>query len=265
MKHPLLISFACAGFFLRASFAQEKDVQEQTGPKYGLPSGARVIEEQALTSAGHPDRTFILWMLNPDKHPTDYKPGDSYTCPDRTRGSYYSGPTRVALLNTKTGAIIDTVEIKQEYNDGEDSFDIPYAIRKGFYYRVEGNPKKDEEVKPHLLWLKDYNGDGKALEFALFDAEACMGLATTLIGYSERHDKLVQYPIRLTADDGTKHPVEVLHWCDYLFSKKPTAPRYWKYEIDYRGRGGSLDKYEIRYNPQNEAFEGTLTSKTDDH
>src|SRR2546423_11219438 len=127
MKHPLLVDLACACFFLRASFAQET--------KYGLPSGALVIEEQTLKSVGHADRAFVLWMLNPEKHPTDYSPDETYPCPDRTRGSHYSGPTRVSLLNTKTGKIVDTVEIKQEYNDGENSFDIPYAIRKGFYYK----------------------------------------------------------------------------------------------------------------------------------
>ena len=36
------------------------------------------------------------------------------------------------------------------------------------------------------------------------------------------------------------------------------SPGSWKYEIDYRGRGGSLDKYEIRYDKQAERFEGKL-------
>jgi hypothetical protein len=55
--------------------------------------------------------------------------------------------------------------------------------------------------------------------------------------------------------------IQSSYWVDYLFSKKPTAPRYWKYEIDYRGRGGTLDQYEIRYNPQLERFEGKVDSK----
>ena len=135
--------------------------------------------------------------------------------------------------------------------------DLPYAIRAGYYYKVKGSPRKGEEAKPNLIWLSDYNGDGKALEFALFDALACIGLPTTLIGYTEQQDKVIQYEILLEVKGNDKQTTEVSHWCDYLFSKKPTAQGYWKYEINYRGRGGSLVKYEIRYNGRKERFEGT--------
>ena len=107
--------------------------------------------------------------------------------------------------------------------------------------------------------LKDYNGDGKALEFALFEAEACMGLQTTLIGYSEKQDHVIQYPVKLDVVEGRKHSERISAWADYLFSKKPLRAGYWKYEIDYRGRGGSLDKYDVHYNQAREQFEGTLT------
>jgi hypothetical protein len=70
--------------------------------KYGLPSDAVVIEEQSLQPQGYGDRTLILWMMKPERHPNEYSPDDSYTCPDKTRGSYYSGPTRVSLINAKT-------------------------------------------------------------------------------------------------------------------------------------------------------------------
>jgi hypothetical protein len=228
----------------------------------GLPSNALIIEERSLRPEGYSDKTLILWMIKPERHPNEYESDDPYTCPDKTRGSYYSGPTRVSLINTKTRSIVNTVEIKQEYRDGEDSFDIPYAIRQGYYYRVVGKPKKGEELKPNIIWLKDYNGDGRALEFALFDARACMGLPTTLIGYSEQQDKVIQYSIFLKVKGDNKQSTEVSHWCDYLFSAKPEALGYWKYEVDYRGRDGPLIKYEIRYNPQKESFEGTRSSMT---
>lgn len=232
--------------------------------KYGLAPDALIVEERSLRLEGHGDRALILWMVKPEKHPLEIEADETYTCPDQTRGSYYSGPARVSLVNTKTNSIINTVEIKREYEDGEDSYDIPYAIRQGYYYNVKGKPAKGVEAKPDLMDLKDYNGDGKALEFALFDALACMGLPTTLIGYSERQDKVIQYPISLDVKGGDNAPTEVSHWCDYLFSKKPTAPGYWNYAIDYRGRGGTLDKYEIRYNAQKEAFAGTAVSTTDE-
>jgi hypothetical protein len=50
---------------------------------------------------------------------------------------------------------------------------------------------------------------------------------------------------------------------DYLFSKGPVSPGYWKYAIDYRGRAGSLDTYEVRYLPPAGKFTGQLTSTPD--
>lgn len=225
----------------------------------GLPAGAVVVETRKLISAKHADRALVLWMLNPKKNRTGYERDDIYACPDQSRGSHYSGPTRVSLLNSATRTIINTVKIAAEPEEGGDTFDVPYAIRMGYYYRVEAPVKRGVEAKPTIVWLKDYNGDGKALEFAFFDAVACMGLQTTLIGYSEKQDRVLQYPVNLEVIEGAKHSNRVTLWADYLFSAKPRRPGYWEYEIDYRGRGGSLDKWEVRYNPAKERFEGTLT------
>jgi hypothetical protein len=194
-------------------------------------------------------------MLSPKKNPNGYATDDVYTCPDHTRGSYYSGRTRVSLVDSATSVIINTLSVKE---DAEEIFDLPYAIRKGYYYRVETPVESGVETKPTIIWLKDYNGDGKALEFALFDAQACMGLDTTLIGYSEKQDRVVQYPIHLEVIEGAKHSTSDSFWADYLFNQKPVRPGLWKYEIDYRGRAGSLDKWEVRYNPAQERFEGKL-------
>jgi hypothetical protein len=49
------------------------------------------------------------------------------------------------------------------------------------------------------MCLRDHNGDGDALEFALFDAPACMGLETTLVGYSRARDKVIQYYGKVTS------------------------------------------------------------------
>lgn len=220
---------------------------------YELADGAVIIETQPVT----PTRSLILWMIRPTKHPRD-TPADSYTCPEYTRGNYYSGPTRVALVDPQTHRVINTIKVSQESGDGTDEFDIPYKIRSDYYYHVEGVPK-EAEGKPAIMWLRDFNGDGKAWEFALFDAQACMGLGTTLIGYSERQDKVIQYQTHLNMNDSKgKRSTTTEYWIDYLFSKKPTRPGSWKYEIDYRGRGGSLAKYEIHYDKQAERFEGEL-------
>lgn len=229
---------------------------------YGLPAGARIIETRAVNTKAHPNRTLLLWMLRPTTHPRD-TPGEIYMCPEETRGSYYSGPLRVSLFDTATRRLINTVEVKQEYSEGaEDSFDIPYKIHQGYYH--VGGVRGSREGKPTIMWLKDYNGDGRALEFALYDALACMGLSTTLIGYSERQDRVIQYETELTTHQGSKRSTATVRWVDYFFGQKASAPGYWKYEIDYRGRGGSLDSYEIRYDRRRERFEGKLVVKTDE-
>jgi hypothetical protein len=246
----------------------------QDGKKFALPSGAVIIEEQPLVSNKHPDRALILWMVNPTKNPSDAQEDSEapYMCPDETRGSYYGGPTRVSLINTATRTVINTIEIMDGHFDWveglegkADSFAIPYAVRKGYYYHVEGEGDEPQgvEMKARVMWLKDYNGDGKALEFALFDSTYCMGVLTTLIGYSVRQDRVIQYRISLDVEGGEGHETKLLSWCDYLFSEKPTSPGHWKYEIDYRGRGGSLGKYEIRYDAPYEMFVGKLVWTAD--
>ena len=225
---------------------------------YGLPAGAFVVEERRLELKGGKARALVLWMVRPKKNPFEGGDDDIYSCPDETRGSYYSGPTRVSLVDTAARRVVNTVRVTQEYDGVEDEFDLPYSIRRGSrYYHVEGVPE-GKAGRPEIMRLRDYNGDGEALEFALFDAEACMGLQTSLFGYSLKRDRVIQYPLRVEETDGRAKGVRLRHWMDYLFAKEPVAPGRWKYEIDYRGRGGTLDRHEMRYNPKLERFEGSV-------
>ena len=84
------------------------------------------------------NRELVLWMLKPSKYPSGYGASDLYACPDQTRGSYYSSPSRVSLLNSATRKIINTVNLAGANENGEDSVDLPYAIRKGYYYVFDG-------------------------------------------------------------------------------------------------------------------------------
>jgi hypothetical protein len=224
---------------------------QKTAP---IPKNATILETQAL----NPKRKLVLWMLDPKKNPNLEAKDDIYTCPDQTRGSYYSGDLRLTLVDRHTNKPIDTLKIKgdDEYveHDNDGTIDIPYLIRGGFYYKVP-NPSSKTERKPQIMALKDYNGDGRAHEFVLFNAEACMGLGTTLIGYSEKQDRVIQYPIRLRSSKGTR----TQFWADYLFSKKPVRPGYWRYDVDYRGRDGTLDKYTVRYDKRTEKFTARVT------
>jgi hypothetical protein len=101
-----------------------------------------------------------------------------------------------------------------------------------------------------------------------------MGLPIALIGYSVAQDKVIQYPAEITVTEFEqkvtgnrpgrrlkkgKPKVETLAWTDYLFSERPVEPRHWKYRIDYSGRGGCDESYDLRYDPARETFVGTLT------
>jgi len=227
----------------------------------GLPKNATVLETRPLVSASHPNRTLMLWMNHPKRNPFTDGRDELYTCPSQTRGSYFSGPANVSLVDSGDNTILNTIKLSS-YDSGD--LDLPYAIRRGYYYRVDKVNARTAEGKPTILWLRDYNGDGKALEFALFDAPACMGLQTALIGYSEKQDKVIQYPINITATESGKRSTETLLWADYLFDRKAERPGHWKYEIDYRGRGGSLDKWSVNYNPAKEQFEATVIRIADE-
>src|SRR5450631_3267568 len=128
MKITLLL--ACVCLSTTSAFATSP------GEEYKLADGAIIIETQPVT----PNRSLILWMVRPTKNPRD-TPADPYTCPEQTRGSYYSGPTRISLVDVQTHKVINTVKISPEPGEGADEFDIPYSIRPEFYYHVEGAAK----------------------------------------------------------------------------------------------------------------------------
>jgi hypothetical protein len=219
------------------------------------PPDAFVVERAPIPDSIHANRELVLWMVSPTKH--DRGPlsdSNPYTCPEWTTGSYYSGPTRISLLDTTTKRIINTVNLS--YRDRHhDSFDIPYRIIGGRSYTVPGHDD-NSEGKPALMVLRDLNGDGLALEAAFFEAEACMGLQTTLFGYSPKQDRVIQYPVELK-QRGQK--TKTAPWIDYLFSEPPKTPGRWSYMIDYSGRGGCQDSYQVRYDPIREKFFATLS------
>ncbi len=223
----------------------------------GLPADAVVIEQEPVPANFHPNRLLVLWMKSPERHPRDGTPEDNtYTCPEVTRGHYYHGPTVVSLVDMAVKRVINSVDIEPLFGD---SLDIPYFIEAGHHYAVPGKLVHNEG-KPKLLTLRDYNSDGKALEAALFTAESCMGLTTTLIGYSEKQDKAIQYSVELVYDADGKRSRQTERWVDHLFAQKPVQPGYWKYAIDRRGHGGTLDSYEVRFDAAKERFTGTVIS-----
>lgn len=204
--------------------------------------------------SAHTDRMLTLWMQNPQKHARNPE-GEAYTCPERTRGNYYSGPTRVSLVRSSTGEIINTVRvtIKSVTQSGnfkeereEDSFDIPYLIERALYHVDE--PDARGEGKPKIMKLEDYNADGRALEFALFNAETCSDVGVQLIGYSILHDRVIQYPFR---SDDEPADAKLWLWADNLFAHKPVARGHWHYTMPFPG---STCVFDFRYARSSEEF-----------
>src|ERR1700754_2243212 len=78
---------------------------------YDLPPGALVVETRPLELGENKHRAFVLWMLKPTKNPRE--DSEMYTCPEETRGSYYSGPTRVSLVDTASRRVINTIKVNE--------------------------------------------------------------------------------------------------------------------------------------------------------
>lgn len=218
-----------------------------------LPAGATVVEIASLASAGIEHRTLVLWMTHATRNPVDLLDG-TYTCPDQTRGSYWRGTAFVSVVDESARRVLRTTALR-----GDDSADVdlPYRIRPGLYYRTHGAPDANGEAVAVVMHLVDATGDGRRLEFVLYDAVGCMPIMTSLVGYEPATDEVVQYQVQVTVDDGGRKSVETGEWWDYLFVKKPVAPGHWRYTIDYSGRGGSVDSYDLQYDAPRRMFVGT--------
>ncbi len=228
---------------------------------WGFSDEARLLEAKTLGAA---ERAMVLWLEGAF---VSLQSSAGYACPAVTTGSHYLARAHVSLVNTKTAKVINTIDLRPSDIVSETPWDgystLPFSLPdRGnyedellpFHYRATGGtPERPALVE--VLSLEDYNGDGKAHEFALFEQQACMGLQTALIGYSERQDRLIQYRVILNG--------KAQQWTDYLFAEPPISKRHWRYQIDYRGRGGTLDSYDIRYDRASERFVGTVRSKSD--
>lgn len=246
----------------------------------GLTETARIIEFQTLI--GYPHRALILWMYIPRVH---VEQDEFYTCPEVTTGKgYFVGITKVSLLDTKEKRIINTVDVLNgddwESNDTihrQLCIEVPFSILNpavarelaGLKYHATGGTDTTEGTA-HILYLDDYNGDGKKLEFALYNQEGCLGCSSTLFGYSPNQDKVINYDIRLQVSDFNAHKgipdtdttyERLSKWIDHAFCFRFNAKGELNYSMDYRGRGGNWDRYQLKYNKEAECFSGILDTR----
>lgn len=233
-------------------YKQQKEKVESVKLQDLFSANVQIIEEEFITNVNN--RKIVLWMIAPEKYP---KTDDVYTCPETTRGSYYKGQTRVSLIDLDRMKIINTLEITSPYSD-LDKFDVPYRVKDdaGPYF-VKENPK-GEEGTPKIIKLRDYNQDEKELEFALFDSPACISPLMTIIGYSEKQDKIIQYDFNIQEKKEDKITSKSDEWISKIFLNESDISGYWEAESNTCGRGGAIEKSKIIYNREKEVFEGEI-------
>ena len=112
--------------------------------EYKLGNGAVILETQEIK----PNRTLVLWMVRPIKHPRE-TPSEPYSCPEYTRGNFYSGATRVSLVDPQTHKVINTIKVSTGADGAGDKFDLPIrnpvrfllSCRRGSRKRRRENPR----------------------------------------------------------------------------------------------------------------------------
>jgi hypothetical protein len=253
-------------FYVFQKVKQDIIARKPLAKNLGLSSQALIVEQQTLQS--YPNRAFILWV---DSGRVGFESDELYTCPQVTTGTgYFQGRVRVSLIDTKNQKIINTIPI---YSDAwgvssRDCFIVPFCIANPKYkfeigqlkyHAIGGDSIKDGRAK--VLYLDDYNSDGKKLEFALYEQMGCITCSSTLFGYNEKADSLINYTIVLekTELDSAQNQSYTTEstWVSQMFTLKPKKGIY-DFALDYRGRGGNLCYYNVAFSKENNRFEGTL-------
>ena len=253
-----------------------------------LPENAYILETKKIAGKNNTDRILVLWMTDP------YILIDgesSYTCPEYTMGkAYFEGKTFLSVVSADKNTMINTIQIKNDYTVTDTVGNtivhktyagtiVPVSARKrqrsrgamsGKYFTTHATDTTDGAVE--ILHLEDFNQDGKAHEFAVFENFGCAGTSCTLYGYSIMQDKVIHYTFKTTYQaDVWRDTIKVLnkdtmytetvYWADALFTLTP-KPFPIKFAIDFRGRGGEYNYYYFNYDKKRELFTQTIDSRS---
>jgi hypothetical protein len=186
-----------------------------------LPVGAKIIETVDLTPVVGKPRAMVLWMMRPKRH----SGGPEY-CGTDVHGDYWDGPTRLSLVDSELPRLINNVVILGRGPDGlgkADKFQVPFLVSNSYYHVPHLGGRKTGP--PEILHLQDFTGEGVRTHFVLFMYDACGIVSTGVLGYQQRSDRVMQYPIEVHDRDG-KH-VEL--WIEQVFATKPVRPGRWSF------------------------------------
>ncbi len=191
-----------------------------------LPKGARIMETVDLAKSTGRSRILVLWM----KNPTRRNMGEEYYG-TAVHGYYaWEGPTRLSLVDAARRSVINTVKILGRGSTGdetEDSFTLPALSHAADSYYKVPHPDADGKGVPEILYLRNLTGNGLASEFVLFEYDACGLVTTSVLGYQQTSDHVVQYPIETRDREGKVESTSF--WAQQVFSVQPIRPGYWQF------------------------------------
>ncbi len=226
-------------------------------------------------------RTILAWMTDMQ---TNMSPDNDYTCPEVTQGKgYFKGKLHYSLIDNSNSKLINSINVcvPESFEHGDtltyyefnDFRDYPFAIANPKYqskighliYHARGGTDTTE-AEAEVLYLWDFNNDGKDYEFYLFEQASCVGKASTLLGYCERGDSLKWYTWDIThkvtgtnQKDSTYTTKE--YWLDEAMTFQMDKDGKLNFLIDYRGRGGDLCRNYFKYSATDDTYSGIIDTR----
>ena len=218
-----------------------------------LPGDARIIETATVPVRTAKVRLLVLWMQAPRRVTSEWD-----SAADFVYGDHWLGPTFLSLADPSAPRLINTVTIRgnQESPDDNGAFAIPFFTYSGFYYVPHAD--KDRKGKPLLMRLQDMTGEGVAGQFVLYDHVASGIAAGSVVGYSFRSDRAVQYAVERTQN--RFDPVVQL-WAVQVFDRKPERAGYWKFTWEVgHGEWEWIDE-EVHFDAARQLFVEKVTAR----
>lgn len=216
-----------------------------------LPKDARVIETANVPLNAGKKRELVLWMQKPFRVFAMWDRAGDYLY-----GDHWVGRAFVSLVDPARMKLINTIEVLSNYARAQDGFFVPFRTHNYSYFV----PKPDAEGlgTPWLLNLQDFTGEGVAGQFALYD-HVVSGISTgTVLGYSQKADRAVQYSIERTS--GQFLPVVSL-WAEQVFSSKPERAGQWRFTWEAGHGDFSWTDVEIHFDPIVQKFIERVASR----
>ncbi|MCC6459732.1 MAG: hypothetical protein IT260_04655 [Saprospiraceae bacterium] len=114
-----------------------------------------------------------------------------YTCPAESTGhGFVCGAIRYVLLDPQQNTVLDTLpDLRCEEYRSPWCHELPFSICQGYTYRSNGDHEREGLAR--ILTFSDFDRDGLAAEFPLFEYGGSCGFnAAVLVGYDARQDAL---------------------------------------------------------------------------